>query len=120
MNMSSQLTNERIFFKLQSEICKMLASPKRLQILHELRNGEKTVTELCTATGLRQANVSQHLAPMRQRNMVKERRVGNMVFYKISDDRISRACDIMRAVLVDQVSEDSKLVQLATAPNHRQ
>jgi DNA-binding transcriptional ArsR family regulator len=112
--MSLQLTNQRML-KLQSEICKMLSNPKRLQILHALRNGEKTVTELCTATGVKQANVSQHLALMRQRNMVKERRVGNTVFYQISDDRISKACDIMRTVLIDQANEDSKLVQLATA-----
>ena len=112
--MPSQLTNQRIF-KLQSEICKMLSNPKRLQILHSLRDGEKTVSDLCVSTGLKQANVSQHLALMRQRNMVTERRAGNMVFYKISDERINKACDIMREVMLDQMSEDSKLVQLATA-----
>lgn len=101
--------------QLQAGICKILSNPKRLQILHELRSGEKTVNELAQSTGFRQANVSQHLALMRLRKMVIERRVGNTVFYRISDRRINNACDIMQAVLLDQASADSKLVRLVTA-----
>lgn len=83
--------------------------------MHELREGERTVGELCVATGLRQANVSQHLALMRDRKVVLERRAGNTVFYRIADKRISKACDIMREVLLHQASEDSKLVRLVSA-----
>jgi len=46
---------EKQVLRRQSEICKTLANPKRLEILHELREGEKSVSELCLATGLRQA-----------------------------------------------------------------
>jgi len=99
--------------QLQSEICKILSNPKRLEILHELRGGEKTVSELASSTALKQANVSQHLALMRHRMIVVERRVGNTVFYRISDRRINEACDIMQQVLLTQASENSKLVRLA-------
>jgi len=44
---------------------------------------------------------------------VVERRVGNTVFYRISDRRINEACDIMQLVILTQASEDSKLVRLA-------
>jgi ArsR family transcriptional regulator len=108
-------TTQRVLH-LQAGICKVLSNPKRLLILHELRSGERTVGELAQITGLRQANVSQHLALMRLRKMVTERRVGNTVFYRISDRRINSACDIMQSVLLDQASADSKLVKLvATA-----
>jgi ArsR family transcriptional regulator len=107
-------TKQRIL-QLQSGICKILSNPKRLEILHELRRGEKTVSELASSTGLRQANVSQHLALMRYRKMVIKRRVGNEVFYRISDQRINNACDIMKEVLLDQASADSRLVKLAVA-----
>lgn len=103
-------TAQRIL-QLQAGICKILSNPKRLQIMHELRSGEKTVGELTTLTGMRQANVSQHLALMRLVNMVLERRVGNTVFYRISDTRITEACDIMRSVLLDQAAADSKLMR---------
>jgi DNA-binding transcriptional ArsR family regulator len=103
-------TNERVL-QLQAEICKVLSNPKRLRIMHELRGGEKTVGELVASTGMRQANVSQHLALMRLRNIVVERRVGNSVYYRISDKRINTACDTMQSVLLDQASADSKLVR---------
>jgi len=106
---------EKQVLRLQSEICKTLSHPKRLEILHELRDGERTVSELCAATGLRQANVSQHLALMRHHKMVIERRAGNTVFYRIADKRITKACDIMREVLLHRASEDSKLVRLVSA-----
>jgi DNA-binding transcriptional ArsR family regulator len=93
----------------------MLANPKRLEILHELREGELTVGQLASVMGLRQANVSQHLALMRRGNIVVERREGNRVLYRIADKRINKACDIMREVLLHQAGEGSKLVQLASA-----
>ena len=106
---------EKHVLRLQSEICKTLSSARRLEILHELRDGEKSVGELCISTGLRQANVSQHLALMRHRKIVLQRRSGNTVLYRIADKRINRACDIMREFLIHQASEDSRLVQLVSA-----
>lgn len=106
-------TEQRIL-RLQSEICKVLSNPKRLQILHLLRDREMTVGQLAASMGLRQANVSQHLALMRHRKMVVERREGNAVIYRVADERINKACDIMRNVLLHQAGEDSKLVQFAT------
>ena len=105
---------EKQVLRLQSGICKILSNPKRLEILHDLRQGEKTVGELSSATGFRQANVSQHLALMRHAKIVLERREGNTVYYRIVDKRITKACDIMRDVLIHQASEDSKLIQLAS------
>ena len=107
--------SERQVLRLQAEICKTLSNPRRLEIFHELREGEKTVGELCVATGMRQASVSQQLGLMRHRKLVTERRSGNSVLYRIADKRITRACDIMRDVLIHQASEDSKLVRLVSA-----
>jgi len=106
---------EKQVLRLQAEICKTLSNPRRLEILHELREGEKTVGELCVATGMRQASVSQQLGLMRHRKLVTERRSGNSVLYRIVDKRITRACDMMRDVLIRQANEDSKLVQLVSA-----
>jgi DNA-binding transcriptional ArsR family regulator len=108
-----RLENLEKVFRKEGDICKMLSSPRRLHILHELRDGEKTVGELSKATGLRQANVSQHLALMRHSRVVVERRVGNSVFYHVADERITKACNLMQAVLLDQASEDSKLIRAA-------
>lgn len=102
--------------QLQSQVLKVLSNPRRLEILHELRRGEMTVSQLTASTGMRQANVSQHLALMRVRGIVVERRVGNAVYYHISDRRINNACDLMLGVLLDQANADSELVRLAARP----
>ena len=58
-------------YEMQAEISKTLAHPLRLAILHCLKSGEKTVNELTETVGASQSNVSQHLALMRQRQIVK-------------------------------------------------
>ncbi len=59
---------------LQAEISKTLAHPLRLALLHILKDGEKTVSELVGIIGASQSNISQHLSLMRQRQIVKTRK----------------------------------------------
>ncbi|MDP2689948.1 MAG: metalloregulator ArsR/SmtB family transcription factor, partial [Deltaproteobacteria bacterium] len=54
-------------FELQAEICKTLANPKRLEIISALKDGELSVGDLVERLGITKANVSQHLAVLRQR-----------------------------------------------------
>jgi len=44
-------------FERHAEFCKMFSNPKRLRILHLLRDGERTVSEISEATGIAQPNV---------------------------------------------------------------
>jgi len=72
-----------------------LAEPRRLQILNELRNGERTVTELVEATGLGQANVSKHLQLLLAAGFVGRRKDGLYTRYGIADEDVFRVCEIM-------------------------
>src|ERR1044072_9281712 len=65
-----------------------LAEPSRRLILAELRGGPKTVTELVEATGLKQPNVSNHLAKMRHRGTVRATKVGRQVYYTLSSPQV--------------------------------
>ncbi len=105
-----RMVEERKIYQLHAELCKMLSNPIRLEILNLIRDGEKTVSELVTATGLRQANLSQHLAAMRQRGIVLARKDGANVFYKIANPKIIRACELIREVLFEQFAEGEKLM----------
>ena len=98
-------------FELQAEISKILANPLRLAILYILKNGEKTVNELAELAGVSQSNVSQHLALMRQRQIVKTRKSGISVYYSVSSSKISQACDMVREVLLEQLREKQELVE---------
>jgi DNA-binding transcriptional ArsR family regulator len=106
-------------FKLQAEICKTLADPKRLMILHELREGEMSVGQLVSNLGLPQANVSQHLAILRERGIVTRRREGTSVYYGLSNPKIARACDLVREVLADQLAENQALADSLDRPGEK-
>lgn len=99
-------------FKMQAEICKTLSDPKRLMIVHELREGELSVGQLGTRLELPQANVSQHLAILRKRGIVDTRREGTTVFYRLASCKIGEACDMVRSVLSEQLSSNQALSQI--------
>jgi DNA-binding transcriptional ArsR family regulator len=99
--------------ELHAEVCKTLGSPVRIEILESLRNGEKTVGQLSQELRLRQANVSQHLAVLRQRQVVTTRREGTSTYYRVSNAKIIRACKLMREVLLEQLKEAQSLTVLA-------
>ncbi len=102
---------DRRIFQLHAEVCKTLASPIRLEILALLRDGEKAVNELAALTGIRQATISQHLAVLRQRRVVSTRKEGANIFYRIANPKIIKACDLIREVLFEQISEMEELVE---------
>jgi ArsR family transcriptional regulator len=97
-------------YTLQAALCQMLADPVRQELLHRIGTGERTVGELVQATGLRQANVSQHLALMRQRRLVATRRAGTTIYYSLAYPEILDACAIVLRVLVRQLEESRDLV----------
>ncbi len=99
--------------ELHAEVCKTLGSPVRIEILESIRNGEKTVGQLSEELKLRQANVSQHLAVLRQRQVVTTRREGTSTYYRVSNPKIIQACQLMREVLLEQLKEAQKLTVLA-------
>ncbi len=96
-------------FRLQAEICKTLADPKRLMIIHELREGEKSVGQLVSNLGLPQANVSQHLAILRERGVVSTRREGATIYYTLASHKIGQACDLVQEVLRDRLASTQVL-----------
>ena len=87
------LTSEML--NLVAQRLRALAEPARLQILNELRGGERTVTELVEATGLGQANVSKHLQLLLGAGYVARRRDGVYARYRLADEDVFRICEIM-------------------------
>ena len=98
-------------YELQAEISKTLAHPLRLAILHCLKGGEKTVNELAQTLGASQSNVSQHLAILRQRQIVKTRKDGANIYYRVASPKISQACAIVREVLLEQLSQKQEMAR---------
>jgi DNA-binding transcriptional ArsR family regulator len=100
---------DKAVFELQAQICKTLANPTRLMIIHTLRDGEKSVGELVAILGLRQANLSQHLTIMRQTQILKTRKQGSSIYYSLANPKINNACDMVREVLVQLLDQKQQL-----------
>jgi DNA-binding transcriptional ArsR family regulator len=81
-------------YRKNAELYKVMANPKRLEILNSIVDREATVNELSKMLGTRKSNTSQHLAYLRYVGLVTTRRQGKNVFYKISDKRIVEPCKI--------------------------
>lgn len=105
---------EKTLFEMQSEVCKTLSSPKRLEILNALKDGEKTVTELVNILGVPKANVSQHLAVMRHAGILKSRRDGVSIYYTVANQKVIKACVLMREVLTEQMKEKTRFFKIAS------
>ena len=108
------MKRDKTIYELQAEICKILASPKRIEIITALKEGEKTVTEIIECLGIPKANVSQHLALMRLKGILKTRREGINIYYSIANPKVVQACSLMREVLSDLLAERGKMAFLMT------
>lgn len=97
-------------FQLQEEIFKVLGNHKRLEIIQLLNDRELSVTEMTSMLGLPQANLSQHLALLRQAKIVDSRRDGQTIYYRLTDRRICDACSLVREMLRDSdgISEEDR------------
>ena len=98
-------------FELHAQFCRVIANPKRLMILALLHHREMSVGELAESIGVPLATISQHLALLRNRNMVESRKEGQTVFYRVADDRLMEACTIIRSVLLDAMKRRGEIAQ---------
>ena len=73
-----------------ARVGKALASPKRLELVDLLAQGERSVDALAAATAMTVANTSAHLQILRATRLVQSRKRGTHVFYRLADDQVLR------------------------------
>jgi rhodanese-related sulfurtransferase len=83
--MSSLGPKQRVFVGL-AEIAQALGHAHRLELLEHLGQGERSVEDLASRTGLTVANTSRHLQLLRRAALVEGRREGKRVFYRLLGD----------------------------------
>lgn len=84
---------------------KLLANRHRLMILCNLLNQEHSVSELNKLVPLGQSALSQHLAALRNNELVATRRDAQNVYYCVSDPRIRQIIQTLYDVFCLQVKE---------------
>lgn len=107
--MEKDFQNE--IYQLHADICQALSDPKRILILYELKAGRKSVGQLALNLNLKQANLSQHLMVLREREMVKTERQGTAVYYSLASIKVIEALDLLRQVLAEKLQKTSRLAK---------
>lgn len=71
-----------------SRLLTAMGNPKRLLVLCNMLDGEKSVGELAEIAGLSSAALSQHLGKMRALSLVKTRREGQTIYYSLASREV--------------------------------
>jgi ArsR family transcriptional regulator, cadmium/lead-responsive transcriptional repressor len=98
------ITSQRQYTELKAKFFRGFADPSRLSILDSLSFGPLSVSEIVSATGLSQSNVSNHLSCLRDCGLVVFEQQGRFVRYKISDERVRQLLSLAD-VLVTEVAK---------------
>jgi DNA-binding transcriptional ArsR family regulator len=94
----------------KANIFQALSHPTRIAILEVLQGGELSAGAIQERLGLEQANLSQHLAVLRSRQIVVNRKDGNQVFYSLRNPVLSEVLDIMRRYFQAHLTEAVQLL----------
>lgn len=78
-----------------SGLMKTLSHPNRLMIVCELMNGERSVSEIEDASGVRQPVLSRELGRLRDENLVSTRRESKAVFYSLQDEKLRELMNVL-------------------------
>lgn len=94
-----------------AQIAKAMASPNRLELLEALAQGERSVDKLAQATAMSVANTSHHLQVLREGGLVRSRKEGQQVIYRLSDDEIPQMLGCLQRVGERHLAEVELIVR---------
>jgi len=94
-----------------AKLAQGLASGNRLQLIEFIAQGERSVDELATLSGLAVANASQHLQALKQAGLVVARKQGQRVYYALAGDDIALLVQVLRRVAETRMAEVDRLVR---------
>lgn len=100
---ASELMEKEEDIERASRSLKAMAHPLRLKILCVLGNREVSVQDIVDCVGTSQSNISQHLAILREKDILACRKDANRVYYRVSDARTLRLIGMMQDVFCRSV-----------------
>lgn len=88
-----------------------LASPKRIELLDLLGQGERTVEALADHVAMPIKNTSAHLRVLRQSRLVETRRDGTYVYYRLADEDVFRLLRTLETLGHSRLADVQQVVQ---------
>lgn len=83
-----------------AELCHALADETRLDILDQLKEGERCVCELTDALQAGQSRLSFHLKVLKDAGLIRDRPDGRWIYYAINADAVEELEDLVASLKV--------------------
>src|SRR5712692_5015063 len=96
-------------FDALASVAQALGSGRRSEIVDILAQGERSVDEIASEISQSVANTSQHLRVLARAGLVRSRREGTRIFYRLASERVGDLWAAVREVAVGHVAEVSVL-----------
>ncbi len=104
----------------KAQFFQALAHPTRIAIVERLRGGELTAGTLQTSLQIEQANLSQHLAVLRAKQLVVSRKSGNQVYYALRDPILIEVLNLVKQYCLSHLNDTvAMLDEIDTDENQR-
>jgi len=104
----------------KASLFQALSHPTRIAIVEVLREGQLSAGAIQDRLGIEQANLSQHLAILRSRQIVVNRKEGNQVFYSLRSPVLVEVLDIMRGYFQANLTEAIQMLgEIEAGPAQR-
>jgi rhodanese-related sulfurtransferase/DNA-binding HxlR family transcriptional regulator len=88
-----------------ASVAKALGSGRRVEIVDVLAQGERSVEEVAGEIGQSVANTSHHLRALTQAGLLRSRRDGQRIIYRLTSDRVGELWAALRDVAATHVSD---------------
>jgi ArsR family transcriptional regulator len=102
----------------KAEIFQGLAHPTRIAIVEALRDGEVSAGGLLAHVPVEPANLSQHLAVLRTKQIVVSRKAGNQVYYTLRNPVLIDVLDLLKQYFNTHLQQSAALIDAMAADDH--
>lgn len=96
---------KNLLYEQVARLGKAVSSPKRLELIEILSQGEKSVDQLAAAADISVKLASAHLKELKAACLVDARRDGKNVYYRVLDARVSQLWVMLRSVAEERLLE---------------
>ncbi|GEM_PF-509170 len=117
--MENREHDEAAVLVVAAEIAQAMSHPTRLRIVELLQGDGAYVMDLVEQTGRPQANISQHLAMLREAGLVTAEREGMAVRYRLRDKRLLEIVVGLRELAAAQIANGAADLMLQTPRSRR-
>jgi len=96
--------------QLHANICSAISEPNRILLLYAIDEKDRNVNTLADIVDISQSAASRHLKVLKERGLILAKKEGPQVIYTLADDRIIKALNMLRELMLDNLAQRADLL----------